>query len=246
MLSTSAFAETAALIGEPARANMLAALLDGRALTATELARSAGITPQTGSLHLARLTQAGLLAVERQGRHRYHRLASVAVAQMLEGMMSVSAGLAAAGAGHPGRAPRVGPRDAAMRRARTCYDHLAGRLAVAMADRMSARGELDLSADGASLTTEGVIFLRQLGVDLGAASNRKGGQRMFCRPCLDWSERRPHIGGAVGTTLCNACLARGWIKRTPVSRAVAVTPAGKLALGRAFDLRADVWNDVTA
>lgn len=236
MLSTSAFAETAALIGDPARANMFLALMDGRALTATELARAAGIAPQTASGHLARMTEAGLLAMARQGRHRYHRLASPAVAQMLESIMSVAAGLD--GAGDARRRPaRVGPRDAAMRQARTCYDHLAGRIAVAMTDRLVARGQIELRQDGAALTDDGANFLAGLGVDLGAARPRGG--RVFCRPCLDWSERRPHIAGAVGAALCRECFSRGWLRRIEGTRAVAVTPAGRLALDQAFDLRLD-------
>jgi DNA-binding transcriptional ArsR family regulator len=237
MLSTSAFAETASLVGDPARANMLAALMDGRALTATELAHVAGVAPQTASGHLARLTQAGLLAMERQGRHRYHRLASAAVAQMLEGIMSVAADLG----GAKRRATMVtGPRDQAMRYARTCYDHLAGRIAVAMADGMVARGQVDLSADGGALTDSGAVFLRGLGVEMDGAvgpGSRRSGGRVFCRPCLDWSERRPHIAGAVGAALCQACFAQGWVRRIEGTRAVAVTPVGRLALGKAFDLR---------
>ena len=238
MLTIAAFAETASLIGDPTRANMLAALLDGRALTAKELAHAAGVTAQTASSHLAQLTRAGLLAMERQGRHRYHRLASPAVAQMLESIMSVAAG----GAGGAGRARTavVGPRDAALRRARTCYDHLAGQLAVAMADRMAERAQIELSPDGGVITAEGTAFLRGLGVDLDAASARaarRGGGRVFCRPCLDWSERRPHIAGALGAALCTACLAQGWIRRIDGTRAVSVTPAGRLALDQAFGLR---------
>lgn len=144
MLSTAALAETAALIGDPARAAMLTSLMDGRALTAAELARAAGVTAQTASGHLARLTAAGLLAMERQGRHRYHRLGSAAVAQMLESMMSVAANPS-------GPRPRkvvTGPRQVALRQARTCFDHLAGVLAVAIADRMVARGHVEWGADG--------------------------------------------------------------------------------------------------
>ncbi|PZW37876.1 ArsR family transcriptional regulator [Humitalea rosea] len=231
MLSTSAFAETAALIGDPARASMLTALMDGRALTAAELARTAGITPQTASGHLARLTTAGLLAMERQGRHRYHRLATPAVAQMLESIMSVSAELAT-----PSRKLAVvGPRDRAMRLARTCYDHLAGRIAVAMADRMVARGQIDLRPDGAALTEAGLGFLRGLGVEV----EQRSSGRVFCRPCLDWSERRPHIAGAVGAALCRGCFSHGWLRRIDGTRAVAVTPAGRLALEQAFDMRLD-------
>jgi DNA-binding transcriptional ArsR family regulator len=230
MLSTSAFAETASLIGDPSRANMLAALMDGRALTAAELAGTAGITPQTASGHLARLTEAGLLAVHRQGRHRYHRLASPAVAHMLEGIMSVAA------AGGSTRRVVVGPRDKAMRQARTCYDHLAGQLAVAMVDRMVERRHLELCADGGAVTDAGAAFLQGIGVDMEAG---RGGSRVFCRPCLDWSERRPHIAGTLGAALCHSCFAQGWIRRIDGTRAVAVTPAGRLALQQAFDLASD-------
>lgn len=235
MLSTSAFAETAALVGDPARANMLAALMDGRALTATELAGTAGIAPQTASGHLARLTTAGLLAMERQGRHRYHRLASPAVAHMLESIMSVSA---AAGGDARRAPPAVGPRDRAMRRARTCYDHLAGELAVVMADRLVSRHHVDLSADGGALTDAGAVFLAGLGVDVDAARSRPAhaGGRVFCRPCLDWSERRIHIAGALGAALCATCFGKGWIRRIGATRAVALTPIGARALTDAFDL----------
>ncbi len=237
MPSTAEFAETAALIGDPARANMLIALMDGRALTATELARVAGITPQTASGHLAHLTEAGLLAMTRQGRHHYHRLASADVARMLESIMSVTAGRRPL----PARPARTvtGPRDAALRRARTCYDHLAGQLAVAMADRMIARGEIELSPDGGALSEGGAAFLSGLGVDLEAAhadAMRRGGGRIFCRPCLDWSERRPHIAGAVGAAMSRAWFAHGWLRRIEGSRAVTLTRSGEMALGTAFDL----------
>ena len=229
MLTTSALAETAALVGDPARASMLTTLLDGRALTATELARAAGITPQTASGHLARLVEAGLLEVARQGRHRYHRLASQEVAQMLEGLMAVSR--------RPGseRVVRaIGPRDRAMRRARTCYDHLAGEVAVAIADRMVERGQLELSLDGGALTETGEALLGSLGVEL---TPPKRGTRLFCRPCLDWSERRPHIGGALGASLCRACIEQGWIRRLEGTRAVSITPSGRAAFARAFEVR---------
>src|SRR4051812_5815180 len=136
MANIASLAQTASLVGDPARANMLIALMDGRALTASELARAAGVTPQTASGHLARLTGAGLLALERQGRHHYHRLASTEVARMLEGIMAVAETTAGAGR----RPVVVGPRDAALRAARTCYDHLAGRLGVALADALTGRG----------------------------------------------------------------------------------------------------------
>ena len=228
MLTTSAIAETASLIGDPARANMLTALIDGRALTAAELARAARIMPQTASGHLAKLVAAGWLAVEQQGRHRYHRLASPAVAHMLESIMAL-----AAESGPPRRPVTTGPRDAALRLARTCYNHLAGRVAVAVADRMVECGHLDMAPDGGALTADGAVFLRDLGVDLDGAA-RGGGGRLFCRPCLDWSERRPHIAGAVGTAFCRACFERNWIRRMEGTRAVQVTRAGQLVLRSAF------------
>lgn len=229
MLTTSAFAETAALMGDPARASMLAALLDGRALTASELASHAGVTPQTASGHLARLVEAGLLGVERQGRHRYHRLASVAVARMLEGIMAVSAELRPAPAG---RKLQVGPRDGALRRARTCYDHLAGEVAVAIADEMIAQGRVEFSSDGGALTETGAGLLAAFGAALPGRSSR-----IFCRPCLDWSERRPHIAGAVGAAICQRCFDLGWVRRVAGTRALAITPPGALGLRETFGVR---------
>ncbi|GAN77082.1 ArsR/SmtB family transcription factor [Acidisphaera rubrifaciens] len=236
MPSITSLAETAALVGDPARANMLAALMDGRALTATELARAAGITPQTASGHLARLTTAGLLAMDRQGKHRYHRLASPAVAGMLESIMTVAGGINRTDRPRDGTAVVTGPRDKALRYARTCYDHLAGQVAVAIADRMSGSGFIDFSADGGVLSDDGATFLRDLGVDLDGAMTRAGrrGGPILCRPCLDWSERRPHIAGAVGAALCRACFSQGWIRRVDGTRAVGITPAGRRGLIRAF------------
>lgn len=236
MLTTSTFARTASLVGDPARANMLAALMDGRALTASELARQAGVTPQTASGHLGRLVEAGLLAVERQGRHRYHRLASATVAHMLEGIMAASSELIPA---PEGRAIRVGPRDRALRRARTCYDHLAGEVAVSIADRMLERGQIEFSADGGALTEVGTSFLSGLGIDLAppGGGRRRPAGRIFCRPCLDWSERRPHVAGAVGAALCRHCFDRGWMRRIEHSRALTITPVGLRALAERFGVR---------
>jgi DNA-binding transcriptional ArsR family regulator len=177
MTSLATFAEVAALAGDPARAGMLHALMDGRALTASELAYIAGITPQTASAHLARMATAGLLCVEKQGRHRYHRLASLAVAQMMESIMQVASG--------PGsmRPPRVvGPRDAKLRMARTCYDHLAGRLGVALADALVGGGHVELAGDGGLVTDIGVEFFDRIGIDLDAAATRNGirSARILC------------------------------------------------------------------
>lgn len=236
MVSTTALAETAALVGDPARANMLTALMDGRALTAAELARAASVTPQTASGHLARLTAAGLLAMEKQGRHRYHRLASPGIARMLEGIMAVAE--IGPAADRVLRPVVVGPRDLALRAARTCYDHLAGKLAVAMADAMVGRGHIEMSSDGGAVTPDGTGFLRSLGLDLqdaeAHATKRGGGSRVFCRPCLDWSERRPHVAGVVGAALCSCCFSHGWVRRIEGTRAISVTPKGQQELRRSF------------
>lgn len=237
MLTTANVAEIAAIVGEPARAAMLLALMEGRALSAGELARVAGVAAPTASGHLGRMDAAGLLAVERQGRHRYHRLASPAVAAMLESIMAV--------AGQAVRRPavRTGPRDAALRRARTCYDHLAGRIAVAVTDRMIERGELELSEDGGALTERGEALLCTIGVDADAIRLASRGRRTWCRPCMDWSERRSHLAGAVGAALLAAYLGNGWMRRVEGSRAVIVTPAGRLALDRAFGFDSVVWEE---
>jgi len=234
MASNARFAEIAALAGDPARAGMLHALLDGRALTASELAHAVGITPQTASGHLARLTAAGLLTVAQQGRHRYHRLASPTVAQMMESIMQVAAEAPA-----PLRPVRTGPRDAALRAARTCYDHLAGRLGVALADALVEGGRMELAADGGMVTEAGLALLGGIGIDTDALLARAAqpSSRLLCRPCLDWSERRPHLAGAVGAALCAHFLAENWIRRIKGSRAVAVTPKGERRFHEAFGLR---------
>lgn len=224
MLSITGLAEIAALVGDPSRAAMLMTLMDGRALTAGELARAAGVTAQTASGHLGRMLEAGLLALEAQGRHRYYRLASPAIAGMLEAMMVAAAPPPI----------RTGPRDAAMRRARICYDHLAGEISVAIADAMIARGQIDLATDGAALTDAGRALLDEIGVELPPSSESK--DAVFCRPCLDWSERRHHIAGAVGAALYRTLLARNWIRRVEGSRTVNVTLPGREALRRHFGI----------
>lgn len=222
-------AATAQLLGDPARAHMLWALMDGGALTAKELAYAAHVSAQTASGHLGKLAEAGLLGMARQGRHRYYRLASREVGQMLEGIMSF--------AGPEPSGPRAWRGGEALRTARTCYDHLAGRLGVAIADSLQGEGRLVLTADGGEVTQSGQEFLRDLGADL-AGGGRPG--RVFCRPCLDWSERRPHIAGRLGAVLCARCLELGWIARQRDTRAVAITPAGREGFARVFGLAGDV------
>jgi DNA-binding transcriptional ArsR family regulator len=230
-MRTAVLAEIGALVGDPGRANMLAALIDGRALTAKELASQAGVTPQTASGHLARLLAAGLIRVEPQGRHRYHRLASAEVAAMLEVMMQVASSSEATT-----RAPlRTGPRDEAMRMARSCYDHMAGRLGVALADALVARGVVELDGDGGTVTPAGVKMLADFGVDAHAAAQAPAkGRRPFCRPCLDWSERRPHLAGVLGAALLERSLDLHWVRRLDGTRALAITPKGQVGFRNVF------------
>jgi DNA-binding transcriptional ArsR family regulator len=219
-------AEVAALVGDPARANILCALLGGRAVTASELAFAAHVSPQTASEHLAKLLAARLVAVMKQGRHRYYRLAGPHVGLMLESIMNVAL------VGPPRFQPRS-QADDAVRRARTCYDHLAGVLGVGIADRLIERAFVILGDEAGEVTADGAGFLADLGVDLSAASTKR---RVFCRPCLDWTERRPHIGGAVGAAIASRCFALRWIERIGSSRALTVTAAGRRGLTDAFGL----------
>lgn len=227
-MNTNQIAHIAALVGEPARTGMLLALMDGRALTARELADAAHITPATASRHLALLVQARLLSVQSQGRHRYHRLASAEVARLLEGLMQLAAGQAP-----PARPVAVGPRDAALRRARTCYDHIAGRLGVAVAEHLLQEGAIVFDTEaGGQVTDRAATVLGRLGLDLAgpSAGAPQRGPRPLCRPCLDWSERRPHLAGRLGALVCAHCLDQGWLVRREGSRALAITPPGAAAL----------------
>lgn len=220
-------AEVAALIGDPARTNMLAALMDGRALTSSELSYVARVSPQTASGHLAKLATAELLAMEKQGRHRYYRLASPLVGQMLEGIMAV------AGAQRSPRPLRPSRIEAEMRLARTCYDHLAGRLGVALADTLIGEGHVAFLPDGGEVTKSGFDFLSEFGISLEEGRDRR---RIFCRPCLDWSERRPHIAGRVGARLCARFLALDWIRRRDNTRALQITPKGRQGFAASFGI----------
>ncbi len=221
-------AQTAAAIGDPARANMLSALMHGAALTATELALEAGVTKQTASSHLLRLTEAGLLTVEQQGRQRYFRIANEDVAAVLEAL----AGLAAHK--RPLRT-RPGPAEPALRRARVCYDHLAGDLGVALYEGL-VRGRLLKVSDGApSVTTRGVASFADFGVDVDALRARA---RPVCRACLDWSVRRNHLAGALGAALLTKIYDLGWAKRARDSRVVDFSDRGEAALRKMFALAA--------
>jgi DNA-binding transcriptional ArsR family regulator len=226
MSEDARIAEIAALVGDPARANILAALMGGRALTAGELVHAAGVSPQTTSGHLGKLTNGRLIACVKQGRHRYYRIATPRVAEMLESIMAIVADAP----------PRYRPRsklDDAMRDARTCYDHFAGKLGVGITDALCALGHVTLSDEGGELSESGVVFLEKFGIDLAAARSRR---RIFCRPCLDWTERRPHLGGTVGAVLARRCLDLKWVQRTRDSRALIVTPEGRRGLADRFGL----------
>ena len=217
MIPGPIIAEIATLVGDPARATMVSALLDGRALTASELAFAARITPQTASSHLAKLTEAGLLSAIRYGRHRYFRLASPAVVKMIEGIVAVALE----------KRPRFRPisRQArALNAARICYNHLAGRLSVDLTDYFVAREYVVLDDEIAEITTAGRRFFTEFGINL---SKQRSTGRHLCRLCLDWTERRPHIAGALGAAMTNRYFDLGWLERMKRGHAVIVTSLGR-------------------
>lgn len=213
----------AALIGDRARADMLVALTAGQALTATELSEVAGVTKQTVSTHLSKLVDAKLLAVQSQGRHRYFKLADPDVADLLERLTGVA---------HRAGAVRLksSPREPALRKARVCYDHLAGDLGVQMLDSLEKRRFVRTVDDRLELTKAGREFCEGLGLELDATASR----RPICRPCLDWSVRRNHLAGTLGAALLDYCFARGWAKRLPGSRVVQFSAAGERAFRQRF------------
>ena len=222
--------EIAALVGDTARATMLAALMGGQALTSSELAALAHISRPTASGHLSKLVAARLLAVSQKRRNRYYRIASPLVAKMLESIKAVAA------IETPARHRPHSPQDAALRFARTCYDHLAGRLGVAIADALVARRFIVLTDDGGAVTAAGARFLTKFGVDL---EGKSAGRRIFCRDCLDWSERRYHVAGFVGAEIWRRCLELGWLARQRDSRAVRVTTMGRRGLRETLGVKLD-------
>jgi DNA-binding transcriptional ArsR family regulator len=220
-------ARVAALVGDPARSNMLTALMTGRALTASELAHQAGVTPQTASSHLAKLEAGGLVEPEKQGRHRYYRLTGPDVAGVLESL----AGLAAR-AGH--MRLRTGPKDPALRHARVCYDHLAGDLGVQMLDSMKKQGVIRQSKQAIELTTEGKRFLASaLQISVEALAHPR---RPVCKACLDWSERRHHLAGTLGAALMTRFTELKWAARdaSPGSRVVNFSRNGEKRFAALF------------
>lgn len=214
----------AALIGDPARANILTALMSGKALTATELAGEAGVTLQTASAHLGKLESAGMIACRKSGRHKYFTLGGDDVGHALEVLMGL-----AAGAGH--LRTRTGPKDAALREARVCYNHLAGEKGIALFQGMLSRGFVRETDEDVILTEKGAAFLTDFGVDLDSLNRSK---TPLCRPCLDWSARRSHLAGSVGRALLAQMQDLGWAKRIEGTRIVVFTAKGEAAFEQAF------------
>ena len=217
-------ASVASLIGDPGRANMLSALMGGKALTASELASEGGVSLQTASGHLARMEQGGLVTRTRQGRHHYFRLASEDVAHVLEALM----GLAAK---QGGLRIRTGPKDADLRRARVCYKHLAGEMGVLIYDSLRKRNLLREGASGLEITDDGLSFFEGLGMDISALHRARA---PICKECLDWSARRPHLAGALGRALLKHFLDAGWASRVECSRVILFSPVGNAALKKKF------------
>lgn len=223
----------AGLLADRTRAAMCLAMLDGRAWTATELARHAAVAPSTATGHLHQLVAGGLLAEERQGRHRYLRISGPATAEMIESLAS-HAPLQTI----PVRSLADAHRRRALAHARTCYDHLAGAVAVAITDAMAERALLTWDY-GPSLTETGKIWLRDLGID---DHRPRGSNRAHIRTCLDWTERRPHLAGAVGAALFQHALDDGWVTRKGTTRVVALTDTGRAVLREQLGLRDAVLN----
>ena len=216
----------AALIGDRARADILTALMAGQALTATELSEVAGVTKQTASSHLSKLLDARLVAMQSQGRHKYFRLADRDVADLIESLMGVAQRAGALRL-------RAGPREPALRKARVCYDHLAGELGVLALDSFEKRGFVRRVDERLELTKSGRTFCVAMGL---AVEVPAGKRRPLCHPCLDWSVRRNHLAGALGAALLERCYALGWAKRVPGTRVVQFSSAGEKAFRERFSI----------
>jgi DNA-binding transcriptional ArsR family regulator len=227
LTQSEALARLSGLLADETRAAFCLALFDGRAWTAGELARHAGVARSTASEHLDRLVEGGLLSERRQGRHRYVELADAGVAELLEGLME----RLAPDEERPRTFRAVATADA-LARARTCYDHLAGRLGVAVTDAMTRKGLLE-QGDGVALTSAGADWLGALGVDIAELRHRG---RPLVRVCLDWTERRPHLAGSAGAQVCSRFHANGWVRRIGDGRALLVTPTGHAALRELLEI----------
>ncbi len=216
------------MMGDPARANMLMALMSGMALTSKDLALEGGVSPSTASTHLSQLEGCGLVRGKKQGRFRYFVLADTDVAHAVEALVTV-----AARAGH--LRSRPGPRDERMREARTCYDHLAGRLAVGLFEHWVAAGILQWREDKVFVTRDGRVHLAGIGIDIGQLERER---RPLCQTCIDWSERRHHLGGSIGAGVFSHMLNKGWATRAEGARTVHVSPRHERAFVAWYEGRA--------
>ena len=221
----SQIAEVAHLIGDSSRAKILSALMHGRALRAFDLASEANVTPQTASGHLAKLLDGKLVTAEKRGRYRFYRLATPLVGQMLQSISMVAA------LGPPRHSPPL-RGEPQIRQARICYDHIAGNLGAAITTALIDRLHIVLDEDAGGVTEEGHLFFHTYGI----LFTRAPAQRVFCRTCLDWSGRGPHLAGRVGAALCRHFFKNDWIRRGQAIRALEITPLGEKALSDLFGL----------
>jgi DNA-binding transcriptional ArsR family regulator len=229
------FAPVARSLASPARSAMIARLLDGRAMTAGELARAAGILPPAASEHLAQLAAAGLVVMTAEGRRRYFRIANATTAEALEALAHICPR-------KPARSLTASIEDAAQSNARMCYDHLAGKLGVDILDALLDLCWLLPATPGLDVTQKGSAGFRNMGIDTDAL---KGQRRALTRSCLDWTERRPHLAGALGASIATACLDHQWIQRRPRQRGLDITPAGSSALSDLLDIQVGVVRRTT-
>ncbi|WP_090737142.1 helix-turn-helix transcriptional regulator [Paenibacillus sp. Mc5Re-14] len=226
MSTKSNVAMIASLVSEPSRAAILTALLDGRFHTASELAHMAGIKPQTASFHLAKMTEAQVVTVEKQGRHRYYGIQDPEVAQVMESLLSIAPPV-------PIKSFKQASENEAIRLARTCYDHVAGHLGVQIMSFFIQKGILSEDQDGLHITQQGEIFFADFQIDL---KNTRQKRRSFSHKCLDWSERRHHLAGALGSALLDRLLELHWVEHLPTTRAIRITAEGKRGFKEVFSI----------
>ncbi|URJ47345.1 winged helix-turn-helix domain-containing protein [Paenibacillus polymyxa] len=229
MSTKSNIAMIASLVSEPSRAAILTALLDGRFHTASELAHMAGIKPQTASFHLAKMTEAQVVTVEKQGRHRYFGIQGLEVAQVMESLLSIAPPV-------PIKSFKHASENEALRLARTCYDHVAGQLGVQLMSSFIQKGILSEDQDGLHITEQGETFFTDFQIDLKKTRQKR---RSFSHKCLDWSERRHHLAGALGSALLDRLFELNWIERLPTTRAIRVTADGKRGFKEIFSIEVD-------
>ncbi|SDN03708.1 DNA-binding transcriptional regulator, ArsR family [Fictibacillus solisalsi] len=225
-MAQSNVAEIASIVSESSRAAMLTVLMDGRFHTASELAYRAGIKPQTASFHLSKMQEAGVIALEKQGRHRYYGILNEEVAKVMESLLFIAPPVKI-------KSLKQSSQDKAIRYARTCYDHLAGNVGVQLTDALLKAGFLKEEKENFIIPEEGVRFFGEMGIDLERISKKR---RSFSHRCLDWSERRHHLAGSLGNALLERFLELGWMQRVPHHRAVKITDAGINGFKRTFGI----------